>query len=442
MTSTQDLNYPIGELIEKTDSRPVCQICCKERSNFYCKKCQVSFCLNCEKDVHTPFLKKQHQNCLRDLSIFRQKILPKTRCNKHNKKFTHFCVKENRLICSKCVLDCSQNKHLIISFKTATKQFSKRIAEHEKRIHKMETKTKLEMEKTIQNQKQLNEAIRILYAKIHNQTVLLKKQLDLLERRCETILTESTQFINRNSKKTISKQQQLLAKAENEKQAISQIYEAEKSKVDQVELIQMYASVTENSLQKGVNYQPIPKNYATTFNRILTTKFLELSNNGHTIINKSGSDWGFGVACGNKIYHRGYNVITLNIDQFPLLEAMTNFISIGAIDANNQHNLIVGNNFQGSYFIDVRKYFSKSKINFDCCKIKHTRKKTKANYDAIFNEGDKIKIILDMNKKEISYQINERRFGTAWNELPESVVLFVVMRNVRNTKKNQISFIS
>ncbi|KAJ3447919.1 serine/threonine-protein kinase tnni3k-related [Anaeramoeba flamelloides] len=50
-----------GEEEEETNQ---CVICNKSKIDYYCRLCNVFYCINCEKHIHTPFLKTKHQSAI------------------------------------------------------------------------------------------------------------------------------------------------------------------------------------------------------------------------------------------------------------------------------------------------------------------------------------------------------------------------------------------
>ncbi|KAJ3446846.1 bonus isoform c-related [Anaeramoeba flamelloides] len=89
---------------------PQCQVCEKQKANFYCTKCDVHYCQNCEPQVHTSsFLKKRHQEFIfqEPYNPFENSGYNRTeKCPIHQKNtLSRYSKNCKKLICSECVFD-------------------------------------------------------------------------------------------------------------------------------------------------------------------------------------------------------------------------------------------------------------------------------------------------------------------------------------------------
>ncbi|KAJ3435726.1 pep-cterm sorting domain-containing protein [Anaeramoeba flamelloides] len=61
----RNVRIPVEPLI------PECEVCEKQKANFYCTECKVHYCENCESQVHTSFWKRKHNGF-----IFQEPYIP------------------------------------------------------------------------------------------------------------------------------------------------------------------------------------------------------------------------------------------------------------------------------------------------------------------------------------------------------------------------------
>ncbi|KAJ3442038.1 bonus isoform c-related [Anaeramoeba flamelloides] len=126
----KDIRIPVEPLI------PECEVCERQKANFYCTECKVHYCQNCESQVHTSFWKRKHNG-----SIFQEPYIPQEnsdnnrteKCPIHqNNKLSRYCKNCKKLICDKCVFD--HTNHETIAFDQPM-DFYKELINEQKKIH-------------------------------------------------------------------------------------------------------------------------------------------------------------------------------------------------------------------------------------------------------------------------------------------------------------------
>ncbi|KAJ6251910.1 hypothetical protein M0813_14766 [Anaeramoeba flamelloides] len=171
----KDIRIPVEPLI------PECEVCEKQKANFYCTECKVHYCQNCESQVHTSFLKKKHQEF-----TFQEPYDPQEnnngieKCPIHqNNKLSRYCKNCQKVICDKCVFD--HTNHETIAFDQPMDFYKKLINEqnkctknHFERINEKFEQLNNSEEKMISKKEKIFREISEFYL---NQ----KKLLDLLE---------------------------------------------------------------------------------------------------------------------------------------------------------------------------------------------------------------------------------------------------------------------
>ncbi|KAJ3451651.1 e3 ubiquitin-protein ligase trim39 [Anaeramoeba flamelloides] len=162
-----------------------------------------------------------------------------------------------------------------------------------------------------------------------------------------------------------------------------------------------------------------------------------LLNNNRTAINVSRNY--IGLVCGKQIYSKGIHEIKIKIDNFNFSRNQDNWICLGVVNSKNRRNFIKNHEWIGTYYLvtewnpfNVERSIYSWKRKFDPNKISQ-------QYANSFTRGDEIKILLNMTKREISFSINNRDFGVAWENLPKSVNFFVYLEHQRRNDRNQIS---
>ncbi|KAJ6255082.1 hypothetical protein M0813_11739 [Anaeramoeba flamelloides] len=166
----KDIRIPVEPLI------PECQVCEKQKANFYCTKCEIHYCQNCESQVHTSFLKKKHKEF-----TFQEPYNPQeNNCSIHqNNKLSRYCKNCQKVICDKCVFDHTNHETIAFDqpmdfYKELINEQKKCIKNHFERINEKFEQLNNSEEKMISKKEKIFREISEFYL---NQ----KKLLDLLE---------------------------------------------------------------------------------------------------------------------------------------------------------------------------------------------------------------------------------------------------------------------
>ncbi|KAJ6247568.1 hypothetical protein M0813_18539 [Anaeramoeba flamelloides] len=174
--SLKDIGIPVEPLI------PECEVCERQKANFYCTKCEVHYCKACESELHTSsFLKKRHKEFVsKEPYVPRENNNGTEKCPIHqNNKLSRYCKNCQKLICNECSFDHTNHetiafdqpmdfyKELINEQKKCTKNHFERINEKFEQLNNSEEKMKSKKEK--------------IFREISEFYFNQKKLLDLLE---------------------------------------------------------------------------------------------------------------------------------------------------------------------------------------------------------------------------------------------------------------------
>jgi hypothetical protein len=97
----------------------MCGLCEHVKAAVDCVQCQVPLCGNCSEYLHQKGMYRQHT--LNPLAGGRTVPRPLRRCEEHNKELDLFCVEDEIIVCSHCLLVGSHQNHRCISLKEASK---------------------------------------------------------------------------------------------------------------------------------------------------------------------------------------------------------------------------------------------------------------------------------------------------------------------------------
>ncbi|KAJ6230446.1 pep-cterm sorting domain-containing protein [Anaeramoeba flamelloides] len=215
----KDIRIPLEPLI------PECQVCEKQKANFYCTECKVHYCQNCESQVHTSFWKRKHNG-----SIFQEPYIPqekkklkaeivfesdetrvlrnkirhqeeqeeldekkklereqerrRTRINNcpihQNNKLSRYCKNCQKLICNECVFD--HTNHETIAFDQPMDFYKELINEQKKCTQNHFEKINEKFLQLNNSEKEIKSKKEKIFREISKFYLNQKKLLDLLER--------------------------------------------------------------------------------------------------------------------------------------------------------------------------------------------------------------------------------------------------------------------
>ncbi|KAJ6250423.1 spry domain containing socs box protein [Anaeramoeba flamelloides] len=220
-----------------------------------------------------------------------------------------------------------------------------------------------------------------------------------------------------------------------------------------------------------------PKDY---FDSKLKNNRIKLFNYGKSII--TVRKWKrSGCICGNKIYSQGLHRINFCIDRFRLSSDYQNFICLGVVDSDKRRKFINDGYWEQTFYFmthwhpfienenenknenNVEKEKEKGNenekekgkgkgkgkgkeqqepkkklLNYKCKKFPEIQEE----FARPISEGDIFTIHLDMDRKQMSFLINQEDFGIAWTNIPNNVCFFACLSGQKDTNnKNQISLL-
>ncbi|KAJ6247406.1 tripartite motif-containing protein [Anaeramoeba flamelloides] len=436
---------------------PECGVCEKKRADFYCTKCEIHYCQNCEPEVHTSFWKKKHRE-----SIFKVPYIPnkddfQNKCQKHKKELILYCETEQTFICIECNKACYQNNHITIPLDLKSQKYLQKLKEISLEISQKTEK----YEQIVENNKEkLEELKKIIYQtteKIQKNKQYQNKIQDITnldqEKENIQIINESRKIIeetnkikDRKTKKKIEKKRILQAEMER-------VTRLKKTKRREREKQMRFRIVKEMELEKKNRLisLKLPKE---KFNpRMNQNNLVKITNNNRTISKPkgfilkvdTGAIFRTGVQiCGKNIYSKGKHEIKIKIDKFPM-KGYNNFMEFGVFNLQDQENFILKQGLVGDktcYSFCTYWCRSSSKTDPICSKSKHENgKKVYESYASHvhLNEGDILILKLNMDKKKIKFIINKKKLGVGFKILPERVLFYANISDLHKT--NQITLI-
>ncbi|KAJ6245152.1 hypothetical protein M0813_20601 [Anaeramoeba flamelloides] len=151
--SLKDIQIPVEPLI------PECEVCEKQKANFYCTKCEVHYCKACESELHTSsFLKKRHKEFVSKEPYVPRETQEKPKsefprlCNEHkNKPYEFFCIDHKQLLCSHCLTLNHRNCNQVVNLKEGYEKIQNELEEVINEINSINEK-KEEFVRKIQNE--------------------------------------------------------------------------------------------------------------------------------------------------------------------------------------------------------------------------------------------------------------------------------------------------
>ncbi|KAJ6230322.1 tripartite motif-containing protein [Anaeramoeba flamelloides] len=477
----RDLRIPIEPLMTQ------CQVCEEKKADFYCSKDEVHYCQNCESQVHTPFMKKKHQEFIFKEPYIQREEINKNICDKHKKELSLFCKDDNELICTKCYETCRKNNHSILGLNEYSNEISEKIKIILNKIQIEEIKNNETIKHTLVNQNKLKQEIKelgnyienefnLLIEKIQNSKINYLKMLKKVEIISNTNLTKilnkkkkKKKKINKNkiqikklkklekeekiikliqgSKKIIEEEENDEKKERGEREENKKKKEEENDEKNEFEWfldlqLEKFDGILKECLEEfdPLLEEKLEEEYEEEFDPKMNYKnIIKLKNESKTAWNPSYEKYGYGEICGKKIYSSGKHEIKIKIDRFPTSENERNTIYFGVIKTENRENFIRDYDREGIYYFDA----SWKEIRIGILKLESRKCKIENGKWIIKNYSEEIKlkkndiftIFLDMNIKRIVFKINEKILE-GWEKLPESVNFFVNLGYQRGQEKN------
>ncbi|KAJ6236369.1 tripartite motif-containing 59-related [Anaeramoeba flamelloides] len=442
-----------NKFLEIKNKKTICEICSKQKPTFTCTKCNIYYCKNCQSQAHIPIMKKKHQQyivALLDGNLDEHRFPSnKYECTRHKEEFNLFCQEEECLKCSKCISDCKNKNHKLDDLGLVADNFIKESEEIELYLIHQKKKIKSKRLKSTGNQEALSKEIDISIQLIEMRSTKLKNQIDIMTQNSINSLKEikkyfNLQFLNYNKmekektlqvKEKLNKLKIIPKQYSNQKQTIDIIQDWMKVKKKIVPNLNQKKKMKRNERKKKRKLKI--KNSIDKFHPKLITESITISNNNQTICN---SGKGFGRVCGQKKYLDGKYKIHIRIDSFPLNKNENNAICIGVIDQKNRKNFVKNGKWENSYYFKV--IWDNALNSLQSLKRKCESTFVQHQYATPIKKGDILTIILDMNKYQVSFVINDQNFGVAWKKISKNVSFFVDLPWLTNNVKNQITLLS
>ncbi|KAJ6245727.1 hypothetical protein M0813_20147 [Anaeramoeba flamelloides] len=450
-------NFPTNH-----ETKDHCWVCKNDLIKYYCPLCKIQICEKCNTELHpTEYITNFHKVQL--VSDLRK---TKPYCQDHVQEMEFYCKKDNKFVCKKC--DCTLvHKDSIISMKNSndfflktlqtnfpsvnkiSKQNQKNIIYIEKQLDHINKNYKLEIERLVEEKKNIKNLINQLIAskidqindslkhKIKFLTPLLKERKKLSKKLKQNLLENEklTQEIEKlqqfpilylNYSQNIQNSNNFIQYQKTIPQNVSVPSTFEKRfSFDRIKKqIQKNMSGEDNELlKKKVKKIQIPQN-PTLFRSIFVEKGVEVGNNCRTIKFKKGN-----YAVGDTIYYKGIHYIKLKMNKIAKPFKNTNYIQIGVINSSKRSNCIQGRDLltkNDLYWIET--YWDNGLSSYKGKGNIYKLKDLKIEWGNPIETNDIITIKLDMDKKKMSIMHNQKDFGVVWKMLPDTVSLFIQTR--------------
>ncbi|KAJ6243770.1 hypothetical protein M0813_22211 [Anaeramoeba flamelloides] len=181
------------------------------------------------------------------------------------------------------------------------------------------------------------------------------------------------------------------------------------------------------------------------------TEIFDLNNKSEHIILKNDNKTALNnhhflylSVCGKNKYSSGRNQIKIKINRFKRNDHKDNYIKLGIIDSKKKKNYISNGNLNGTYFFQTYWNSVKKQSESGIIRWVNENKNEEKIVNRHIQEKDIFLINIDMEKRRISFQINNEDLGFSWKILPElnikKVNLFVTFGG-QEDYKNKISII-
>ncbi|KAJ3431870.1 e3 ubiquitin-protein ligase trim39 [Anaeramoeba flamelloides] len=307
-------------------------------------------------------------------------------CSKQSKNLILFCQDEQQQKCQVCKKKCDSQRHITIKLQRELQNSFVDNNKYIKEITNKNNKKHQQINSVLENKKKINQKIEKLLEQIQHESELLKKKIDEFTKYSKAILEKKFFFINKKFEKIINN--------------YNTAYVTKKSKIIK----------TNNQKSRNKNKQNVFENNKAKkctvsqelFENNTLNRNLELSNNYHTVTTALNCN---GNVCGSTVYTKGYHEITIKIDKFANTKNQSNFLRFGIINLNNKKHFLQKNNMKDTIFLETSYHHqqnqSKRRIyeNVD-------NKWTSTPVDPNLIQGNIVCLYLNMDEKEISFQIN------------------------------------
>ncbi|KAJ3440936.1 bonus isoform c-related [Anaeramoeba flamelloides] len=387
-----------------------CEICLIQFSNYYCSKCELYYF----------------------------EWYP-TKCKEHDENIQLFSENENSLICFTCYTDDKKKysrpiklNQTIIYFQRVINSIQENNIKEAKLNKKYFKKLKKKQKKLQKKNNKLIKKINVsktklkkeVFEKIHNQYIMFLNNLKIVfDKRFEVCFKKmktQSKIINKKNKeiKNLRKLDIFSQKIEFiQRSIILQQYNLPRDQFDKGMKDVLISIVATNQIKSSVKKK---KNNYYTYERYNSTSLSYI--------------------CGTNIYFKSTHKIRIRIDKFQNSKDSNNSIYLGVVDTDQRGALIEKNGKVYSFYFEV--VWDGEELN--CCSNKISGNSHTVNFyhkNIKLKESDIFIINLDMDKKNLIYQINNQKldYNYSVRDLPERVTFFAGLYN--NNAGNQITLI-
>ncbi|KAJ6237039.1 hypothetical protein M0813_03446 [Anaeramoeba flamelloides] len=469
------MNFPIQSLeqdhknppIESIEPSLICNICCFSKAQFVCTKCKIQFCRMCRAKSHIQYLEKSHKPYVMKLNETETKKdnVIKFQCIKHKKKYILYCKEHKRLVCEQCVFEkCSKHQESLLEFGKAKTLLVKEVITHLKSFEKELKITKKEksiydnhldylIRKINEAKKLINDSSEIVFENV----IALENLYSKIINKFKYLNSEMTDQTNNKIKNSLESKLKILDQTQHQIQIFNYHNDnkvnTEKERSNSLQNIQNFILLKEKYypdskvnfkktrnpiVMKNNNYSyQISKDKWITFPK---RKGIEFFSNDQSCMIRTKNE--FNCILGQTVYSKGLYEIMIKIEKFEKREK-SNYIYLGFVDsANDQidnYNQLMEKNFY--LFQNEYEYKKNAKVGFnqkDTSTIYATGMIMKKQYGNVFNNGDIVRLFLDMNKHIALYKINSEIYHIAFKKLTKQVRLCAVIKGGKNLN-NQIN---
>ncbi|KAJ6232268.1 e3 ubiquitin-protein ligase trim [Anaeramoeba flamelloides] len=416
------------------------------------------------------------------------------KCKKHDEEYKFYCKEEEKLICNECKKECVRSQCTILPIENAALDFGKRIDQIltetiEQDLESQQgllefsnkkTKFKSKANDSIDSIRYMSNIIKKKIDQINENNInFLTSYENNIVKKFEKIIQEKTikknflrylkkkiYYINllkqegynieliQKSKKLFKIQEEgevVVRKRNNKKENYQEDgmvleigeeggkeeedYEEEENgcvKQMKEEKTEQKEIINENFTRINLEKLLLPRE---EFDPENISVYIKLKNDNKTVINQH--KFMYLTVCGKNKYISGQHRIKVHLDRFKKDERYYNYIRIGVVDSKKRKSYMSNGKLIETYFFETYwkcdEQISVSSLN----KYSKGEEVVKTQQTHL-KEGDTFYINIDMERRQISYKINNKDISFPWKILPKKVNFFLTFAGHANIT-NKIS---
>ncbi|KAJ3445180.1 hypothetical protein M0812_11045 [Anaeramoeba flamelloides] len=431
--------------MEHTSSFKKCIICQTNPQELRCLKCDLAYCQECETKIHTNILQKLHSDFIEKVD---KKELTTGYCPTHKKRYKSFCKIHKALVCEDCESDfCWKHKKEISTIKTIHTELTKQVGNVQIKLLSLKHQIINDQISLTQKKDLMEKDFNRLEKYLTQKCEQMKEQIDEFGKKSKRILSLSKVVTEKRFEDSLEFKSKLLIDLKSQKSTIKKIEglrEKENKETEQViyslQVIENFKATNErftinkqNELMEKEKLGPneadkIFQSSKDTFDGNWKDSEIKLLQEDKMAIKIGGylENKG-GIIFGKNIISEGLHHIKIKINNFPQ-NSKPNWIKIGVIASKNKKRLPwKKEDFNKLFYFST--FYSSYKKELTSQKLTINPNVQREAYGKPFKTGDILHIFLDMNKKEISFGVNDDKFGVAFDNLPESVNLWYFLKS-------------